>query len=451
MRFALFLLLILAMASIAAIACGEFLPTGGLDDPEGFYAEKLSHAEFFLIKHLGLLHPYSSWWYLGLMAALSLSLTSCLASRLGPVLRESFGNEALTATNELAALPLRAQARAEGEASPAEIARRVGKLGFKVQLDEKPGEFQVAGTRRGLGRLGGIFNHVGLLSIFVGGIMMGLLSERRSVWMSEGNELASPGGGYSVVLDSFLVKTNAEGEISDYQSHVQVKRDGRTVSRQTIEVNHPLRYAGWTWYQSTYQILTDRLRWIEVVVHNKSTGVDLGHVMLRGEKPSPIPGRPDVHLVMGKFYPHFQIREGEPVSLSDRFENPAVHVQVVRPDKPASDVWLFANHPDFAHGTEPDLQVKLIALEPLFATGLQVRSFPGAWAVWVGFGLMTLGLVLSFGWNHERIWIFGHRGQNGDWILDVGAKSMHREATLKEGLGFLLRRLECHPETEVHA
>jgi cytochrome c biogenesis protein ResB len=257
----------------------------------------------------------------------------------------------------------------------------------------------------------------------------------------------APNGNYTVVLDSFLVETNTEGAISDYLSHVTVEQDGEVVSRSIVQVNHPLRYEGWSWYQTTYRLVTERLRRITVDIHD-SSDVHMGPLVLTGAESSAIPGRDDVRVTMERFYPHFQIKDGKPVNLSSELVNPAILLHIHRQGEPSSKKWLFLDHPDFTHGEEMEFLFNLTSIEPLFATGLEVKSFPGALGVWIGFALMTLGLGLSFGMNHERIWVFGTRRPGGGWLLDVGARSMHGEASLKGRFDSMTRALGGALETE---
>lgn len=50
-----------------------------------------------------------------------------------------------------------------------------------------------------------------------------------------------------------LVLDKREGEVKEYRSIATVKEDGKQVRKQTIAVNHPLKYAGYSFYQSNYR------------------------------------------------------------------------------------------------------------------------------------------------------------------------------------------------------
>jgi cytochrome c biogenesis protein len=50
-------------------------------------------------------------------------------------------------------------------------------------------------------------------------------------------------------------------------------------------------------------------------------------------------------------------------------------------------------------------------------TGLQVTRDPGVWIVWVGSGLMIIGLIISFFFSHQRVWAKIPKSSEGEIIL----------------------------------
>jgi hypothetical protein len=61
----------------------------------------------------------------------------------------------------------------------------------------------------------------------------------------------------------------------------------------------------------------------------------------------------DVTLRVGSFLPHFTMTTDTITSGSDRLENPATNVEVLRDGHPVFRGWLFAKHPD-VHPFEDD-------------------------------------------------------------------------------------------------
>ena len=68
--------------------------------------------------------------------------------------------------------------------------------------------------------------------------------------------------------------------IKDFQSHVKIIEQGRVVLRQVIRVNHPLKYKGYTFYQSSYN--PEELHWtgLQVVKDAGVSWVFTGFIFL---------------------------------------------------------------------------------------------------------------------------------------------------------------------------
>jgi cytochrome c biogenesis protein len=58
-------------------------------------------------------------------------------------------------------------------------------------------------------------------------------------------------------------------------------------------------------------------------------------------------------------------------------------------------------------------------------TGLQVTKDPGVWIVWIGCGLMIFGLIVSFFFSHQRVWIRIPKS-SGKEILLAGSTNKNR-------------------------
>ena len=62
-------------------------------------------------------------------------------------------------------------------------------------------------------------------------------------------------------------------------------------------------------------------------------------------------------------------------------------------------------------------------------TGLQVARDPGVNIVWVGCGLMILGIVMAFFLSHRRVWLRLSKGADGRMeVVLAGAANRNRLA-----------------------
>jgi cytochrome c biogenesis protein len=58
-------------------------------------------------------------------------------------------------------------------------------------------------------------------------------------------------------------------------------------------------------------------------------------------------------------------------------------------------------------------------------TGLQVTRDPGVWVVWIGCGLMIFGIIVSFFFSHQRVWVRIPKQSGGEIVL-AGSTNKNR-------------------------
>ena len=68
--------------------------------------------------------------------------------------------------------------------------------------------------------------------------------------------------------------------VSEYISELQVVRDGRVVAEKDIQVNHPLHYSGYHFYQQDYDHQAGHYTILEVTSDSGLTSVYAGYLML---------------------------------------------------------------------------------------------------------------------------------------------------------------------------
>ncbi|MFA5239305.1 MAG: cytochrome c biogenesis protein ResB [Phycisphaerae bacterium] len=83
---------------------------------------------------------------------------------------------------------------------------------------------------------------------------------------------------YTYPGDQFLMSYRRA--VKDYISEVQVIKDGSVVAEKNIEVNHPLHFGGYHFYQSSYDTLAYRYTVLSVVSDTGLWFVYAGYLML---------------------------------------------------------------------------------------------------------------------------------------------------------------------------
>ncbi len=89
-----------------------------------------------------------------------------------------------------------------------------------------------------------------------------------------------PGGGHGA--GGWSLQYRPPGMVKDYFSDLEVVQDGRVVERKTIEVNHPLYYGGYFFYQDSYDSRNGQYTILQVTSDRGLVPVFLGFALVIG-------------------------------------------------------------------------------------------------------------------------------------------------------------------------
>ncbi|MBM3324189.1 MAG: cytochrome c biogenesis protein ResB [Calditrichaeota bacterium] len=484
MKFAIWLLILLAVISVLGLFLGEFLP----DNPrQSSWAEfvwtKLGQQGMKFLRDIGITRPFHAPWYRFLIGLLALSLLVCLIQRFPAVLRRLKAGPAHLDKDAILSLPL--------HATISGISRETLARNWPARFNRREESSEAGNLWRGewgkYARLGPPLAHFGMFLLAVGAFLASLGGRRLEIGAFPGETIASteipfelrvdgfrveyyplaPGqtvlvggqalgrtlkrersgfwlvqlfgqGGTShrVELPEEMLKNRFDpefdsGNIRDYIASVSVFEDGQVVRRGHIEVNHPLRHKGWRVYQSSYEPSRPRVAasldsaFVEVSLASDSSVVDTVAIPFIGE--ARFGGRYSLRIL--GFYPDYRRATGEDYSLSADMNNPAVRLQILENGEPLDSTVLFRNF-DF-HGAMKkqvpfffrllDIQ-NPTAVEEL-RTVLQFRKEQGGEVIWAGFLVMTLGLLLAFYIIHRQLWVWIEPTPEGRMQAAIGAES----------------------------
>lgn len=417
LRLAILLLLAIAVFSVlgTVIEQGQSLSFYQANYPE--HPALFGFLSWRVILTLGLDHVYRTWWFLALLILFGSSLTACTFTRQLPALRwfsrtwnfytqpRQFQKFALSAELDRVTLeqlePLLEQRRYR-------LFRRDNSLYAHKGL---------------IGRVGPIVVHASMLLILLGAIVGSMTGFFAQEMVPSGQTFqirnifdAGPWAAqqipkdWAVRVNRFWIDYTPEGKIDQFYSDLSVvDLEGNEITRKTIHVNEPLRHRGVTLYQADWAIAAVRIHL------NNSPVLELPMAQLQTEGGrlwgTWIPTKPD-------------LSDGVSVVAKDLqgmmllYDTQGNLVSTVR------------------QGMSTEVNgVNLAIVEVVGSTGLQIKADPGIPIVYAGFGLLMLGVMMSY-ISHSQIWAL----QAGDRFY-IGGKTNRAQVTFEQEILTLLDQL----------
>ena len=254
-------------------------------------------------------------------------------------------------------------------------------------------------------RLGFYGVHLSLLIILFGAIFGALFGENGYLPLGEGEEkgyfhnmvngrlLGQTPLNFTVRLNSFSLERYETGQPKDYKSDLSILVGGKEVMRKTIEVNDPMEYDGYDFYQSSYEQLSPG-GVFELEIKNKESGESHAVTASFGEVVQP-PGLKG-SLVVEDFKPNFSGM------------GKAVRLRHSRTGEKDSNFWIFKNFPNFdatnRQGSHTVI-LKEAKIKERFRTGLQVARDPSVTLVFLGCIILMLSMIYTLTISHRRLWV----------------------------------------------
>jgi cytochrome c biogenesis protein len=363
------------------------------------YVPTLGRPAVDVMERLGLFSVFVTWWFDALLALLVLSIVVCTLDRV-PRLWRGAAEIRVVQPDPFydPALPERAAMTAVGADAVAAVLRR---RHFGVRRAETPAAVYIYGDRNRWLRLATLLTHIGLVLFLVAAAVTGRFGFEAGILIPQGEavpieRLGTPGN-LVVKNEAFAAPRLPDGRFADFSTDLAVYRDGALVARKTIRVNDPLAFGGYTFHQNFFgpaasvviratdgSVLWDG--WIPLDAMSADRpygrlavpGRDVGLEMLLDRAD----GAPPLLAVIGSR------ATGTNADGSPRYD--ATFVGGVVPGgtfaPPAADF--------------------TISLREIGAyTGIVARRDPGQGIVWLAFGFLIAGLVLTFYFPRRRVWV----------------------------------------------
>lgn len=418
LRLAIILLLSIALFSISGtiIEQGQsvsFYQNNYPEDPAilGFLSWKV-------ILTLGLDHVYTTWWFVTLLVVFGSSLTACSFTRQLPTLKSARRWQYYKRPSQFEKLAL------STELSHLTLDQLIPELKQHRYKIFQEGN-QIYARKGIIGRIGPIVVHISMLIILVGaiwGAFTGFMAQEmvatgetfqvKNIFEAGKLSKAQIPQDWQVRVNDFWIDYTQEGEIDQFYSDLSVvDLKGNELKQETIHVNQPLRYDGVTFYQTDWGIAA-----VKVQINNSPIfRLPMAKLNEEGEGNlwgTWVPIKPDL---------------SQGVSLLTRdlkgtllvYDTAGKLTGVVRPGM----------------GIEVE-GITLKVQKLIGSTGLQIKADPGIPIVYTGFGLLMVGVVMSYV-SHSQIWAL-----KVDNSLYLGGKTNRAQVGFEQEFLAILTALE---------
>jgi len=302
----------------------------------------------------------------------------------------------------------------------------------RYRIKEKSGKdfsFLLA-RKKTSGLFGSDIVHLGLLIILAGGIFSGMAGLKSHLSFSEGEILSVPNADFELRLDKFETEFYENGQVSDWKSTLTVIENGNDLQTKIVEVNHPLSYKGYMFYQSSYGWDWQRPT-LEIWAKSADSGDYIGSARLRLGERIPLEGS-DLQITALQFVPDFIINENNTIATrSMQPNNPAVYIEGWQGETQVFSGWIFAKFPEFSRmhsEEETNLSFELRDFQGGQISVIQAAKDPGVDLIWIGCTVLMLGLGMAFYWPPREIKVIIEPSPNKTEIYAGGIASKNKDA-----------------------
>jgi cytochrome c biogenesis protein len=387
-----------------------------------------------ILDGIGLTDVFHAWWFVVLMAQVSLSIVAASIERFPNSWRYfsrpyKYPDEGF----RRALHPQKQLAIPDEETGLVAAQRALHFMGFGPERVVRSDHFSIFAERNRISEMAVYIVHASLLLIFFGGIVDGLYGWRGTLNLNEGetsSQVELRDGviktlPFAIRCDTAGQENYQDGSPKKWWSKLAVVKDGQDIQKKEIVVNDPLVYRGVRFYQSSFgpngKVEKLTLRATPTITGEKrEVAFALNDTAVLDA---------DTTVRFADFIPDFVVRDGQVYKRSNQMANPAAHLVVATKAGKTFDIWLPAMD-GIGDNSKAPYQFEPTDLKMGHFTGLQVSQEPGQWGVWAGVVLLGVGLAFVFYVVHLRFWavpVFDKRtGLYSLWI--GGSANRNRDA-----------------------
>jgi cytochrome c biogenesis protein len=357
-----------------------------------------------VLERLDVFHVFSSWWFSLSLVLLLISIVACTIDRTPRLWREVSDVRVIQPDAYFdPSLPNRAAT----DAVPLDGLRAaLGRARYRVREADVEGVAYLYGDRHQYTKLATLLTHLGLVMFLVAAAVTTKLGFERGLAVAAGDTQTVE----SIGTPDLLVVKNYDfeapgleaGQATDFTTDLGVFQNGREIARKTIRVNDPLSVAGFTFHQNGFGPAPDVL-----VADSAGRPLWSGPVPLTdtvGDVPvgtMTVPGRAaGLQLFLDRsgsgagqliVLPYVAADAGTGSSSgSGGGDGVATGVPFA----------LAVGQSSAVGGTDFSVTLRDVSAY----TVLIAKRDPGQGLVWLAFGLLIAGIVITFYLPRRRIW-----------------------------------------------
>jgi cytochrome c biogenesis protein len=418
-RLTVLLLLTLAATSII----GTVVPQN--ESPQA-YQQAFGDFLYRLFDILDIFDMYHSWWFQLLLLLLTLNVVVCSVDRLKTTWKIIFTKNPIFNVAQYRNAKRKVQrgdSRAVEEIRPLVKDLVARKFSYYRQEDAEGGVVFFAERWRWT-RLGVYVVHTSVILLLIGGLIGSIFGFEGFVNIPEGETIDTirlrnsdklVKLDFEIRCDDFDVSFYANGMPKEFRSGLAIIENGEPVLQKDILVNHPLRYKGINFFQSSYGELPAELSVAAVPEEiglgftSKETGMVYNKKVRFGDRVIIPEDLGEFELKEFKDAYEFRGRELGPTLIGALTQKNGVAVEVILPLRfPSFDRMSAMVNPQRSDAVL--ITVDEFAANPedrakRYYTGLQVTKDPGVIVVYTGFLMMIVGCIITFFMSHQRICI----------------------------------------------
>lgn len=445
-------------------------------DPEDYYKRKYGTIGEIYYR-LGLSDTYNSWWFILLLVMIGASLVICSLDRVLPLYR-ALSKQKIRKHMQFLTRQRVVYQGPVSENGDAWVQKAVGPLKKKGYRVHTEGGALLAEKQR-FSRWGPYVIHIGLIVFLLAVLFRGLpgLHMDKHYWFPEGEITPIPDTPYYLKNEKFTVEFYQEDEMSE-----EFKQTGKIVpklfetravlyqcvdncndplneptleevDRHNIRVNDPLNYKGFQAYQFDFEEVM-LLRSVQATLIDKQTGEHYGKIKLSMKDPQTEFEVGPYKLKLKDKYLDFGLDDQKrPISQSGEPKAPAFLFTITGPGLP-EDGGQYFYFPFFEQqvffeqdklnealgGVNEKLVLDVMAMEDVdyirFKSYLNVRIDRAMPFVWAGLGIVMIGLIMGFYWQHRRIWL-----RVDDGVLTLGGHTTKNWFGMRREVSVFLKNM----------